>query len=377
MSTEWRVHAQRILTGEWLTRDLPLSRPTTTRELSGPGGVSGVLEPEMLHLTANDGRPMIEEWSTALYVEEAGQIRGGGVVNKVGRQKATKSIEAVGFCGYCSGVPYMGEYRPADGFPDPIDVFRHLIAYPQTYPDGDIDLSVTGTAESWLRLSSGSGPFIMTPFENRDCGDTMNQIAQATPFDYLERLTWANAARDTVRREVQVGFPRIGRRRHDLRFADGENIVDFDAIVADGSRYANDVYGMGLGEGRGMLRSRASVRDGRLRRPAVVSRKAATQGLLDRETQRELRTRQLLLDISEVTVADHINARIAAISPGDDVLVDLDVEWEGRVRMWLRVLAVQEAGDAPGIAVLKTQRSELFDYRSPASPTGEPQVMTL
>ena len=376
LTAAWRVHAQRITTGEWLTRDLPLSVPTTLRSLSGPGGVFGVLNPEQLRLTANDGRPLIEEWTTALYVEEDGELRGGGIVNKVERDGPVKTIDAAGFSAYPVGIPYMDDYRPG-GFPDPLDVFRHLWDYVQGFPDGDIGMRVTGTAETWMRLSSGSGPWGITPWENRDVGGTMDDLARTVPFDFVEQHKWADAKHRTVDHTLRVGFPRIGRRRTDLRFADGENIEAFSPIAADGDQYANDVYGFGRGEGRGMLRSRASVRDGRLRRVAVINRKAATQGILDRETQRQLRARRLLLDIREVTVRDHRNARLAALQPGDEILVDLEVPWEGDVRMWLRVLSIQETGDQPGVAVLSTQRADMFTYASDRSPTGEPQVITL
>lgn len=365
---DWRVIAVRALTGEFLSWDVPLADATTTRELSGPGGVFGRIDPEMLVFTAADGRPLIEEWSTALFVEEAGQIRGGGIVQKVSTQGTSRSVEAPGYSAYPNGIPYTANYLPSSP-PDPTAVFQDLWEYVQSHPDAGLGVTVNQPG-TWMRLTGGDGAFVIRDHEYRDCGELMGQIAQATPFDYLEQHTW-NSGRTGILHQITVGFPRVGRKRDDLRFADGENIVGFGVFAPDGERYANDVYYYGQGSGRAMLRSRATVRDGRIRRCAVVP--AATigsQGYLDREARAELQRRRLLVDVPEVTVMDHANARLASILPGDDILFDAEVPWHGRTRTWLRVLSIEESADNAGQAILKTQRSDSFTYAAETSPTG-------
>lgn len=365
----WRVIAQRVLTREFLHWDVPLGQSTTSRELSGPGGVFGTINPEMLGVIADDGRPLLEEWSTALYVEEAGRIRGGGIINKLPTKGTERQVEAAGFNRYPTGIPYVENYLPND-FTDPTQVFADIWTYVQSFPDSDLGVTVN-PAETWHVLTNGEGPFVMRDFENRDCGETLDSIAATVPFDYLERHVWT-PDHDDVLTSIDLGFPRLGRKRDDLRFADSENVEDFDYIEPNAERYANDVYVFGRGSGRAMARSRSAERDGRLRRCAVVNlADHGGQGYLDRYAKQERRRRRMELDIPEVTVKDHANARLGAIQPGDDILFEAEVPWHGDVRMWLRVLAINETGDAPGRAVLKTQRSDTFTYASAKSPTGE------
>lgn len=369
--SRWRIIAQRVPTGELLDWNVPLGRQTTSRELSGPGGVFGAVETEVLRSVADDGRPLLEEWSTALYVEEDGEIRAGGIIQKIDYEGPVKAVEAPGFLSYPEGIPFMDNYLPAQGYEDPTKVYENIWNHVQSFPDSNLGVRID-RPDTWMVLSSGSGPFTIRDHEARDCGDTLNSIAQACPFDFVEKHEWADDSRSRVDHKIEIGFPRLGRKRDDLRFTDSENIVSFSTITADGNRFANDVYVFGQGQGTSMRRSRAVKRDGRLRRATVVQLPAhGGQTYLNRLANRELLTRDLLHDISEVKITDSPNARISAIRPGDDVRVQVEVPWLGDVDLWLRVLAVDEAGEDPGRAVLKTQRSDFFAYSSAESPTGE------
>lgn len=365
----WRIIAQRITTGQFLAWDVPLGNAVTSRTLSGPGGINGTIGRELARLTADDGRPLLEEWTTALYVEEDGLIRNGALVNSISNQGPRKVIGSIGFCGYPQGLAYTDDYMPAD-FEDPVDTFKNVWSKIQSYPDGDLGLAIHGPA-TYLRLSDGSGPFNIWSYDYRDTGQELDAIAKAAPFDFLESHTWTDSTHTAIRHDVTIGFPRLGRRRTDLRFADSENIVKVDAVGADGTKYANDVRVLGRGQGRGMVTARAAVRDGRLRRAAAVPHKDATQGLADRYAQQELRARRLEPDIKSIEIQDHPNARLSAITPGDDVLVECELEQAGDVRVWLRVLSVQESADTPGRATLKTQRSDSFTYAAPSLPNGD------
>lgn len=380
----WRVIAQRILTGEFLSWDVPLVGATRSRDLSGPGGVSGRIDPELLGIIADDGLPLIEEWRTALYVEEGGEIRAGGIVQTVSEEGQGLSVNAPGFSSYPVGVPMVSDYTPVD-FEDPVTVFGNLWSHLQAFPDGDIGLSVRkpldahgNPAGTYMLLSNGEGPYKVAYWEYRDYGDELNNIAQGTPFDYVERHAW-NADHTDVLHYLDIGFPRCGSRRSDLRFAQSENIISVSPVGADGQHFSNEVHLLGSGEGSAMITSVSAVRDGRLRRPVAVSRKAASQGLADMYAAQERRSRELKLDIAEVQITDHPNARISAINPGDDVFTEVEVPWFGEVRLWLRVLAIEENEDQPGRATLKTQRSDFFNYASATNPNadGVPVVITL
>lgn len=374
-SNNWRVLAQRLLTKEWLSWDVPLRDAGVTRTLSGPGAISGNITPELAQLKADDGRPLIEQWSTALYVEVDGRIRNGAIVTNVETSGASRAITSAGFSGYPTGIPYMDDYMPTT-FEDPLTVFRNIWSYVQSFPDGNLGLVVDPSPSTWMRLGSGDGPYRISWFENKDCGQELENIAQSVPFDYLEHHSW-NGSRTDVNHFLEVGFPRLGARRDDLMFQGGMNVTAVSTVTHDGERFANDVYLLGPGEGRAMLRARASQPDGRLRRCAVIPYKHATQGFLDRRAPQELASRRGLIDIPSFTVEDHPSAPMAAIMPGDDVLLSVDLEWEGQIDVWLRVLEIDESQARVGEATLKTMRSEFFNYVPAESPTGQIQPISM
>lgn len=370
-----RVIAQRIISGEFLSWSVPLSRATGSRDLSGSGGVFGTIEPEMLRVTADDGNPLLEEWSTALYLDDGERIRSAGIVKKISTEGPQLTVEAPGLSAYPHGVPYDGTYRP-DLHPEAMDVFRHVWSHVQSFPDANLGVTVDTAPNTWSVLSSGAGPFKIDWWEYRDCGSLLDTIAETVPFDYRETHTW-NADHTGINHHIDLGFPRLGERRTDLVFEGDVNVAGFSAIGADGSKFANDVYMFGVGEDRVMRKARATRRDGRLRRPVVITRNGATQGQLDLWAQSELAERALSLDITQVKVRDHVNAPLEDLTPGDDILVEVEVPWRGEVSLWLRILGVNEAADAPGYAVLRTKRSDSFSYPSPTSPTGENQPVAV
>jgi hypothetical protein len=372
----WRVIAQRILTGQFLDWDIPLAGAMTIRELSGPGGISGKIAPALRHVLADDGRPLLEEWSTALFIEEGSLIRGGGIVQSLSADGGQLTVDAPGFSSYPNGVPITKNYLPGD-FEDPTTAFKNLWAHLQSMTDSNLGMTVNNPP-TYMKLSSGSGPFQAKSFEYKDYGVDLNNIATSTPFDYIERHAW-NAAHTGIDHSISIGFPRLGTRRLDLRFAQGENITFFSPVAADGARFSNEVHLLGGGEGSTMPAEVNAVRDGRLRRPVVVAKKAATPGLAVTYAAQERRARQLELDITQVQIREHPNAPIAAIQPGDDVYTEVEVEWYGPVRLWLRVLSIEESESNPGLATLKTQRSDFFVYASATnpSPDGQPVIITV
>src|SRR5690606_11357613 len=61
--------------------------------------------------------------------------------------------------------------------------------------------------------------------EDIDLGSTIDTLCTQTPMDYREVWEWASPARDAVRMRIEMGYPRLGRRRDDLRFVQGENVL--------------------------------------------------------------------------------------------------------------------------------------------------------
>ena len=209
-------------------------------------------------------------------------------------------------------------------------------------------------------IGDNENPYRLEWFESPDLGAAIDDLATNTPFDYVEDHWFKTET--TVAHRITVAWPRAGTFRDDLRFALGENIID-TVPVSTSEEYANDIIGIGNGEGATLVYGRAAVSDGRLRRTRTLTDKTITNvATLQSRIQRALMTVSPTLDLSTVTIKDHPNARIKSINVGDDIRVMTYLPTYGDVDMWVRVLSIGESDDVPGVAVLGVQRSTAFDY---------------
>jgi hypothetical protein len=361
-----RYLLQRILTGEWLTRDFELIEGQRTRALSGPGGINGFVRPGAENLIADDGNPLLWDWGTAIYAEGPdGQIRNNGIVEKISYDDQGRlTLEAPGFSRYAQGIPYSHTYRGVHV--DPLATVVPLLwADVQSNPWrlSGVTLDAVTTPESaWI--GDNENPYLLAWYNSVDCGAEIDNLAKQVPFDYAELCWYPDGTHLTVQRHIKIGYPRLGRRRTDLRFAGGENIVSVVPVEVDGGEYADELYGIGRGEGSAMVHATVARRQGRLSRPKIITDKTADQARLNAILQAELIKRADVQDISEVTIRDHPNAPISAIDPGDDILIQAVVQGLGSVRLWVRVLSIGEADTHDGQAVLATQRSDSFIYNA-------------
>lgn len=371
-----RYLAQRVNTGEWLDRDLPLANVERTRELSGPGSITATIDPELRRMFHTDGLRLLEDWTTAIYAaDDNGQVRNCGLVMPPTRYEGSSTqLTCAGFSSYPHGYKYTGArlWGPQEGDgtvgkpeiprPDPVVIFRDHWEWIQAQQDSDLGVTVVGDLTSNVRIGDYENPYRLRWWEIPDLGQELDTLAAETPFDYVEEHAWADAEHLEVDHRIRLGWPRLGRRRDDLRFADGENIA---VAVAAGTseEYANDVIGIGNGEGRKMVWARATKRDGRLRRTKILTDKTARQDRMDRRVTAHLERLSATLDVESVAIIDHPNARISSIDPGDDIYIQVEVPSYGDVAMWVRVLGIAQDEDEHR-AVLQTRRSTAFIYNS-------------
>lgn len=372
--SSWRYIAQRLTgdgAGEFIDFDLPLRGVQITDQLSGPPRITGSLSPEVARLVDSRGKPLLEEWSTAIYAEADNQIRGGGILSVSGFDGSSWSLDCVGFCGYPQGMPYTDSWYGVEI--DPLDVVRHIWEHLQSKPNGNIGMVLSdlktglkiGTeleqvefdTQAGEHVSFEAGPVKLNWYTTDDLGKEIDDLATETPFDYHERHYWSG---DTIVHKLDFGYPRLGRRREDLRFVLGENIMLIPSVSIDGDEYANEVMALGAGEGRDMKRALVAKNDGRLRRVAVVDDKSLTT--VDKATslaRKELNRRQGLADITEVTVRDHPHAEIGAWVVGDEIRVQGELGWQD-IDVWCRVISSTispEEGDAAQLTLLRSDKA--------------------
>jgi hypothetical protein len=149
--SDWRYFATKLNgdgTETLIADDLPLQDVDLELELSGPGGLRASLAPELAALKGPDGQPILKAWSTALYAEKDGLIRGGGILVDVAVDGAVLELDAVGFSDYAKGMPYTGDYSKIQV--DPLDVVRHIWEHLQTATKGNLGLTVDDTTTDVL-----------------------------------------------------------------------------------------------------------------------------------------------------------------------------------------------------------------------------------
>jgi hypothetical protein len=364
MADGWRYIAERITgdgPGRFLSWSLPITNPKLTDVLSGPPQFTGTIDHAQARLLGPDGLPLLLDKATAIYAERDREIRGGWILQNTSETEDEQlEIDASGFCGYPTDKPYLDEYSAVDV--DPADVVRRIWEHLQTFPGGQLGMTVGDTTTA-VRIGTPkvegddtTGPFEMNYWSTDDLGAVIEELAKATPFDYHERHAW-NADRTQILHFLDIGYPRLGSRR-DLRFVLGENITLSPVTTFGSQEAANEVVVLGAGEGRDQIRASAAVRDGRIREVATITDShIQTQTDAENRARRELGARQGMATISQLHVRDHRLTRVGSWSVGDDIRVLADTAW-APLDMWVRIVGSEISPDDGDDAVLTVRRMD-------------------
>ena len=179
---KWRYIASRLNgdgTETFLSYDVPISGAQVTDVLSGAGGITGTITPEVAVLKDESGNPLFLPWSTAIYAEADGQIRGGGILSGLEERGPDLVLDAVNFTGYANGMPYTG--RDTFTNSDPLDLVRHMWGHLQLAAQGDIGMNLDGTT-SRVRIGKPDTPEYAAAFAADEEAKTVKDQAEAN-FD--------------------------------------------------------------------------------------------------------------------------------------------------------------------------------------------------
>lgn len=338
--------------GEFVHTDLPLHDATPTWELSGPGGLSGFVAPDVGEAIALDGHPVIDEWGTIIHLEQDGLIRGSWIVERVDYQGAQLQVECRGISGYPTGLVARVDWSLIQV--DPAQVFRDLWAHVQSFQDGALGVTVTGSTPVRIgtderdvdfvtgageQVSFTAGPYRITEADATDIGRELDALAADTPFDYTTHSTW-DSDRFGVTHEIRIHYPKAGRRRHDLDFVQGDNIIQVVPLEGTGDVWASEVLGIGAGEGKLALRRSMGKVSHRLRRTRVVEAKDVRTGArLERVVADEYAQIDPSPGVAQIRVRDHSNAPIGAWELGDEILIQTTQPHLGDYQGWHRIVA--------------------------------------
>ncbi|MEU2968960.1 hypothetical protein ABZ687_28785 [Streptomyces ardesiacus] len=396
----WRYIAMRTVSGDFLDWDVPfVPDGPPKRELSGPGQMQGKIDPEYLRLMAKpDGLPVMAEWGTSLFAEYDGRIRWGGMVTNLGFEGQAMKVTCAGYTAYPSEIPYLGSgirsgakipqkwkydgkdknndgyidgtkpkqkmpKRPPDKIStrwDAFDVVRHIWAHLQSFDMAKLGVTLDGHDSGYkLGAANGEDPWELLWWNNPDCGQTINSVMQLAKADYLERHYW-DGTKEKIRHHIDFGTRRLGKTRSDLRFAQGENIIEIATPHNQGDMFASDVYVLGKGTGAKTPRARVVNYDKRVRRARMITRKdTANMSTLTEAGKAEHARHTQQLTIPAIAIRHHYNAPLGSWNLGDRILLQVEVPWVGELAIWHRVVS-EEIDPAAGTAVLRLTRSNYY-----------------
>ena len=392
---DWRYIAMRLNgdgTATTIHPELPISNVEIGDVLSAPNTMSGTLSPEFPALQDAAGRPLLDEWSTAIFAEYQGEVYGGGIVTDCDFTGSKWNVNCVGLMGYFKDMPFTGANDENRFFveTDTLDIVRAIASHVQGQEGSNIGLEF-GTQKSGVKTGTKltapeydpNGPkngmtlesqaYKLAWYQDFDLLSNIDDLAEQTPFDYHERHWWDG---DTLRHVVDFGLsqigpgrtdytyygnvnlPAIGAKRADLRFVVGENVFVTPTYNRVGADYANEVYFLGSGTGSGMKKGHARTTRDRLRRVAIVSDSSVRSvSAANRKAQRELAWRKSIGDVGSLTIRDHPHAPVGALSVGDEIYVEGNTGWV-TLGGWSRVIAKTIHPDTQGAIDVTLVRSD-------------------
>lgn len=373
-----RIMAQRILDGEWLDNDLQVDELSIKWILSGPSVITGTIA-EMSAATRID----LEPKAVWIHVEDAGEIRASGILQPYSvNEDGSIPIVAEDVCGYPHSIPFLGEFtlgNPIGVGVDPLDSVRLMWSHMQSYPEGNLGVSVDPTTspvrigtpkeDVEFETSSGeqvefvAGPYTIDSWELTNCGNEINELSRDTPFDYRSLPSW-NFNKTSVLQRVQLGYPRIGRKQSGLTFDEHDNVLRPIIIEEDPDLYASQVVVRGSGEGRDGIQGYAGQRVGnRIRQVATLTDKSIRSiTRANALANDELRRRQAFSFIGGLVLnAKHRNAPVGSFSVGDDIYPRVNIPGVGSLEEWHRVMTIVWRVDEDELE-LSTARSDTFRY---------------
>jgi len=230
-------------------------------------------------------------------------------------------------------------------------------------------------------------PYVLAWFNDTDCGQEFDNLARTAKVEYREVVRWATtgdiAIIPVTERRIELAYPRLGRKRYELRCAQDENMLAAIPLEesSGASGYASQIMSRGAGEGRDAIRGYAGGADPhRVRRFAMVSDGTLTTpagaNLL---AQDELLRHRAAITVGQVVVSDwHPNAPLGSYMVGDELLLTGFVPWAGYIEFWHRITSYTWEPQKNTVT-WTTRRAEQFAYGrplpdpqpTPAIPSGD------
>lgn len=380
-SHPFRLIAQRILDGEIVDWELPVADDFEyVEQLSGPIIMKGSFRPEIISVQELN----LDGYAYWFHVEINQQIRASAIFLPPQYDDSAMNFSAEGIAAAPHYQIYDGVFQQVGV--DPLSVVRTIWNYIQTQPQSNLHV-VVSSISSPVRLGEAAKiettvtnnsdgttttttrdipakPYELVWWNGTNCGEEIDNLANQTPFDYVERHEW-NAGRTDVLHYFDIGYPRIGVQRPTLLFNE-ENILEVVPIQEDEDSYASAVLVVGAGEGADTIRGYAAQSFGdRIRKEVVITDKTITT--TERATKRALTElsirRARAFEIAEIVInAYHTNAPIGSYGVGDDIRISVDIPWLMETHIaWYRITSISNKPSSDKVRI-GVSHAGAFDY---------------
>ena len=358
--TGWQYIATTVRgdgTESLLAASLPLTGVSLVDPVSAAPELSFDLTPEIRRLQRPDGRPLIRARSTAVYAILDGVIRGGGIVSRTNADGESLKVLCSGFVSLIDGEPWTNSTIKYVGV-DPADVIRTIWRYWQMHPLANIPLQIPADLRTGAKVGTTAEPVLLANYATADLGELFFDMLEAGAIDFRERHWWVDD--DTIGHRLDMGSPRLGRRRTDISFRVGTNVL-VPSVGFDQERYASEVLVLGAGEGDKMIRAHAyNPNADRIRRCKAlpskgIGRTPTAQLFANKWVQNFMGDER---DVEELVVLNHPVAPLFSWDPGDEVWLSGDSMWGGQIGMWVRILSTTVTPDKSATALLKVARAD-------------------
>lgn len=345
----------------------------------------------------------LREWSDCIWVfDETGNVVGGGIITNLSYDDSSVGITCTGFPAILDGMPWTGaEFARFDveagyllrtiwaeaqqpGRNAGVKLIPNDFATKVLFGRRPVE-EVTkkaiaptgGLTDVVITAEQKPEPLTLNIQTTTDLGNEVNKVLSEAKVDYRERHRYIGAkplsydpnyVEHMFAHELVLGHPRLGARRHDLRFKIGENVATVPQIATDEDAYADEVVVLGSGESNAKLVSRTKraqklgyqPRFGR----AIVKTydDLTTQEAVFKKAQEWLeysgRTNGLISSLE--VLPSHANAVYGSVEDGDEIRLYGDAGQAGTIDVWLRVMGQSYNIDS-GTWTLNVQKADTME----------------
>lgn len=368
----FRFIVEQARTGEFLSRDLDVSKPKVLRALSGPCNIQFDIN---YRDYANAGI-YFKPWGHIIHVEKMiygeRKIWASGLVqpSQVDKKTGILHLEAKGFAGYPKGMPMLFNWNPLAV--DPFEVVHRTWTELQHFDNGNLGVTVYPIT-SGLEMLPGyafDGELLNLDFfaqfirasDKNDSADWIDKLSRDIPFDYVEQSAW-NSDRSAIDKKIYLGYPIAGVQQDNLAFILNENVIEAVPHIETEIDWASDVIIDGWFPGTEYSSQLTNADPLRFRR--VIMQDDARINSDERAAawaRRKLTRRQTPAYWESIVVdMGHPNAPFGLYDVGDRIWVKGLMPWVGDVNQLHKILAIAVDEDS-GTCELTMKAEGAFEY---------------